>query len=82
MLHAGAGPAHRPLHGFPRILMAHRILRALIQHHHDVAAQRELHIHRGGRGEQMLIAIQVRLEPHAVFVNFPQPAQAEDLETA
>ena len=62
--------------------MAHRIGRALVQHHQDVAAEGQLHVHRRYWSELVQVAIQVRLETHAFFGDLAQSAQAEDLEAA
>ncbi len=62
--------------------MAGGIFQALIERHHDVAAERELDIDRGFGREQVRVAIQVRAEQHAVFGDLAQVAQAEDLESA
>ena len=77
-----ARPAHRPVHGRARCFVAHRVRRALIQHHHDVAAKRQLDVDgRCGR-EHVRVAVQVRLEQHAFVADLAQIAEAEDLESA
>ena len=62
--------------------MAGGIFQALIERHHDVAAERQLDIDGGFGREQVRVAIQVRAEQHAVFGDLAQVAQAEDLEAA
>ena len=49
-------------------LVRRRVLQALVEHHHDVAAEGELHIHGGFRGEHVQIAVQVRPEQDAFSV--------------
>ena len=80
--HAPPGPAHGHLHRFPRRLARARIVRALVEHHHDVAAERQLHIHRRFRREQVLVAVEVRTKHHALFLQLPQLAQRPHLEAA
>ena len=58
------------------------IFQALIERHHDVAAERELDFDGGFGREQMRVAIQVRAEQHAFFRDLAQIAQAENLESA
>ncbi len=56
---AGAGPAQRTMHGLTRVLVADRVLGALVERHEDVAAEGELDVHgRFGR-ERVRIAIEV-----------------------
>ena len=59
-----------------------RILRALIEGHADVRAQRNLHIHRVLGREEMAAAIEMRAEPHALIRNLAQLREAEDLKAA
>src|SRR5712692_6765840 len=54
-------------------------LDALIKHHGNVGAKRELHLDGLLRGQQMFRAVQMRSEEHALVRDFPQPGQAEDL---
>ena len=75
-------PAHGPVHGLIGGFVAGRILQALVERHHDVAAERELHIHGGFGREQVRVAVQVRAEQHAFFCDLAQVAQAENLEAA
>ena len=62
--------------------MRRRKFQALVEHHHDVAPQRQLHIHHRLRREHVRIAVQVRPEQHPRIGHFAQSAQAEHLETA
>ena len=62
--------------------MRGRILQALVEHHHDVAAQRQLDVDGRLRREHVAVAVEMRLEHHALFGDLAQPAQAEDLEAA
>ena len=62
--------------------MAGGIFEALVQHHHDVAAERELDVDgRFGR-EHVRVAIQMRTEQHAFFGDLAQAVQTENLEAA
>ena len=58
------------------------ILRAFVEHHQDVAAEGQLRVHGGFRREGVQVAVQVRLEDHALLGDFAQAAQAEHLEAA
>src|ERR1051326_2978685 len=62
--------------------MADRILSAFVEHHENVAAEGQLRIHRGFRGEGVEIAIQVRLKHHSMVCDLAQSAQTEYLVTA
>ena len=75
-------PAHGPLHRLVRGFVASGVGEALVQRHHDVAAQGELDVDGGFRREQMRVAIQVRAEEHALVGDLAEVAQAEDLESA
>ena len=62
--------------------MAGRIGQALVEHHHDVAAERELDVDgRFGR-EHVRVAVQMRLEQHALFGDLAQAVETEDLKAA
>jgi len=75
-------PAQRALHRLPRLRVPRRILQALVQHHHNVAPERQLHVHGGFRREQVRVAVQVRAEQHPFVRHLPQIAQAENLVAA
>ncbi len=62
--------------------MAGRIGQAFVEHHHDVAAERHLHIDGRLRREQVRIAVQMRAEQHAFLGDLAQSVQTEDLETS
>ena len=77
-----ARPAHGSFHRRARGFVSRRIFQALVEHHHDVAAEGELDIDgRLGR-EHVAVAVEMRLEHHALFRDLAQPAQAEDLEAS
>src|SRR5260370_5917776 len=57
-------------------------LDALIEHHGNVGAKRELRVDVLLRCQQMFRAVQMRPEEHALVRDFPQPGQAEDLISA
>src|SRR5260370_41295197 len=70
-LHCGCGMAAR-----------RGALDALIEHHGNVGAKRELHLDGLLRRQQTFRGIQVRQEEHALVRDFPQPGKAEDLISA
>ena len=81
----GAGlarPAHGAAHGFAGVLVAHRVFRAFVERHEDVASEIQLGVHGGFRREGVQIAIEVRLEHHALVGDLAQAAQAEHLVAA
>ena len=75
-------PADGPLHGDARVLVADRIGRAFIEHHHDVAAERQLDVDGGGGREFVRVAVEMRLEGDAFVGDLAQPGEAEDLIAA
>jgi hypothetical protein len=79
---AGAGPAHGPQHGLPRVFMADRIFGTLVERHEDIATEGELHVHRGFRSEGVRIAVEVRVEYDALFADLANSGKAENLEPA
>ena len=82
MLVGLARPAHGALHALARVLVADRIFGTFVEHHADVAAEGQLRVDRGFRREGVQVAVQVRLEDHALLGDFAQAAEAEDLEAA
>ncbi len=82
VLERGARPADGAAHGLIRGFVTRRIFEALVERHHDVAAERELDVDRGFGREHVRVAIQMRAEEHAFFRDFAQIAEAEDLEAA
>ena len=75
-------PAQSHLHGRPCPFPLRRMLRAFVEGHHNVRAQRDLYFHRPLRRKQMRRAVQMRAETYALFFHLAQLAQAEDLEAA
>ena len=65
-----------------RVFVADRIRRALVEHHHDVAAEGQLHVDGRFRRELVGVAVQMRLEDDAVVGDLAQTGKAEDLEAA
>ena len=63
-----------------RSVMIARMRNAFIEHHHDVAAQSELHVDGRFRREHMRIAVQMRMKQHSFFRDLPQAVQAEYLK--
>ena len=62
--------------------MTHRIGEAFIEHHHDVAAQRQLNVDGRFGSEEMRIPVQMRTEPYALIGHSSQAVEAEDLKSA
>src|SRR2546427_7451249 len=65
-----------------RIEVGSRVGEAIIQNHHDVRAKRDLNINRELGAQEMRAAVEMRLEPDAVFTDIAQRTQAEDLKSA
>ena len=72
----------RAFHGFPCIPVIARVRRALIKGHDDVGADAALDVHRRLRAKQVLAAIDVAAERHALLGNLAAVRQAEHLITA
>ena len=79
---ACCGPAEGALHALAGVLVSDGIFGTLVERHADIAAEGQLHVDGGFRGEGVEIAIEVRLENHALIGDLPQAAEAEDLEAA
>jgi hypothetical protein len=62
--------------------VADRVLRALVQRHQYVAAERELDIHGRLRRERVDVTIEVGVEDDTLFGNLANPRQAEHLKPA
>src|SRR5258705_5368123 len=75
------GPSDGPEHRLSRIFMTDRILRAFVERHEDITAQRELDIDRRLRGKYMRVAIEMGVENDAIFGDLTNPRQAEHLES-
>lgn len=76
------GPLDGAPHGLSGRLVSDGIRQALVQHHEDVAAKRQLNVDGRLRREQMSIAVQVRTEQHALIAHLAQAVQAEHLKAA
>jgi len=76
------GPGVRQAHRVARALPCGGRLHALVEGHHHVRAQRDLHLHRMLGREEVQAAVQVRAELDAVVRHLAQLGQAEDLEAA
>src|SRR3954464_12389952 len=81
MLIAGAGPTSGPASCLAGILVADRILRALVENHEDVAAECKLHIDRGFRGEGVGVTVQVRVKDDSLFGDPANSREAEHLKS-
>ena len=78
----GLRPAHGGLSRDARGFVTGRILEALIEHHHDVAPERHLHVDGRFRSEHVRIAVEVRAEQHAIGGDLAQAAEAEYLKSS
>src|ERR1700674_680604 len=65
-----------------RFLAGRRRFDALIEDHGDVRSQRELNLRGFFRREEMLRAVEMRTEAHALIGHFSQFGKAEDLIAA
>lgn len=79
---AAQGPAHRAFHRQARGFVGCGISRAVVEGHHDVGAERALHIHRYFRREAHFGAVDRRTEAHSLLVDLAQFREAEHLEAA
>jgi len=69
-------------HGVAGALPACGRLHALIEDHHDVRAQRDLHGHRVLRRKEVFAAVEVRLKLHALRRDLAHLREREDLKAA
>ena len=79
---AALGPAHGPLHGLLRVGALTGIRRAFVESHDNVGTEPMLNFHDLLRGEEVVRAVQVRLEAHAIGGDLVAVTEAEDLEAA
>ena len=79
---APARPAHRELHGLPRLRLARRVRRALVEDHDHVGVERGLHLHGDLRTQEHRISVHRRPEADTVLRELAQLRQAEHLEAA
>src|SRR5512135_2254680 len=82
MLLAALGPAQGQFHRLAYTGGNCGMFGALVESHDDVGAQPDLRIHRTFGREYMLRAIEMGAKSDAVFSDFAEFAQAEDLESA
>ena len=81
-LPAARGPAHGAAHRLRGLLLAHRIGRALVQHHGDIAVQRMLDVHGARRRQMMAGAVGVRTEHDAILLHGAELGERHHLEAA
>jgi hypothetical protein len=79
---AAPRPAHRALHGLEGLLLARRILQALVERHHDIDAQERLDRDRALGRQLVRRPVQVRAERHAALLDLAQVREREHLEAA
>ena len=75
-------PRVRQPHRLLRPLIRRRMLHALVEHHHHVRTQRNLHLHRVFRRKEVLAPIQMRPKLHTLVRDLPQLAQRKHLKPA
>ena len=75
-------PADRALRRLLRVVVVGRIRHTFIERHDDVRAECHLDLHRDFRREELLRAVDVRAERHALLCDLAQIAEAEDLKPA
>ncbi len=75
-------PAHRPLHGARRLVMRGAVLRALIERHHDIAAEQALDFHRPLRRQHMTGAVDMAGKGDAFLAHLRQRGKAHHLIAA
>ena len=80
-------PAQGHAHGLGRFLDGGRaagdfVRRAFVELHDDVGIQDALHLHRHFRREEQFIAVDGRIEMHALFRDLAHGAQRKHLEAA
>src|SRR5437867_811212 len=81
MLIPGPSPADRPPHRLSSEFVTNGVPRALVERHEDVAAEGELDIHGRFRRERVRVAVEMRIEHHALFGDLANPREAEDLKS-
>jgi hypothetical protein len=79
---AALGPAQRELHRGPCLIGIGRIRRALVEHHHDVGAERILHLDRTLRRQLDQVAVDGRAKFDALLADLAQALQAPNLKAA
>ena len=82
ILLAALPPAQRHFHGSFHPGVLRWILRAFVKSHDDVRAQPNLRLHSALGTEEMRRAIEVRAKCDAVFRDFAQVTQTENLKAA
>src|SRR6187200_354662 len=72
-------PFHGSSHRLRRRFRRRRVGQAIIKGHDDVRAKSDLQIHGGFGSERVGGSVEMRLEHHPVFADFPKLAEAEYL---
>ena len=75
-------PAQRPSEGLLRIIEIGGIRHTLVEGHHDIGAQRRLHLDGNLRRKELFRAVDMRAERHALLGYLPKLAEAEYLKPA
>src|SRR5690348_11442084 len=80
ILFAPHGPTRRHLHGSAHPSRVRGVFGAFIKGHDDVRPQPDLRPHRALRAEEMRGTVEMRPKYHALLIELPQFAEAEDLK--
>lgn len=76
------GPADGKLHALAGAFVGGGVFGAFVEHHQDVAAESELDVDGRFRGEEVAVAVEMAGEFDALFVDFAQVTETEDLKAA
>ena len=76
------GPVQGQVHRLGGVGAIGRIFQTLIEHHHHVRPQGELHLHAQLGSELVIGAVEVRLKPHPLAPNAVQLGETPHLEPA
>ena len=79
---AALRPAVRALHRVDRVFPVGRIRRALVKAHRDIRAEALLHVHDRFRRKEVLAAVDMGAEHHAVFLNIVDLRKRKHLKSA
>ena len=82
MPESALGPAQAQLHRAAGARFLGRVLRTLVERHHDVAAQLRLRVDDRFRRKKVLRAVKVRPEFDPLLANFSQGGKTEELIAA
>jgi hypothetical protein len=75
-------PTRREFQRDARLLVRRFARRALVKDHHDLRAERGLHLHRNFRRQKTRAPVNVRTKLHALFFQLPERAETPHLKAA